>query len=211
MTDPTQPSEPGPQGGGPPPPPPPGSVPPGWVPPPGAPGQPPDPMPASFTVSVPPQVSQTAQKGLDTFSRDPGAWCSVAVLTGVALIVLADLVLAADRFSLLGYRGATGTVRARFLVFSGFASFDVAVGLLLAAGLALAVASSSPAAFRKPVLLGAAATSVAVAGLAVLRALTLLTYGHAYGLGGFVGALAGVPVALIAAAFGFVAARTPRS
>jgi hypothetical protein len=217
-SDPIQP-EPQPEGSGPGSPPPGGGAyvppvpPPGSVPPPGVGGPPPDPSgsPASFTVSVPPQVSETAQKGLDTFSRDPGSWCTVAVLLGVGLIVLADLVLAADRFSLLGYRTTSGAFRARFLVFTGFASFDIAVGLLLAAGLALAVRTPSPAPFRKPVLLVAALTSVAVAGFAALRAIALLSFGHSYGFGGFIGALGAIPVALVAAAFGFVAVRSSAS
>ena len=214
MSDPSQPSQPEPQPGAwpsSPPPAPPGAVPPPPPPPdpagagapdPGVPG----PLPASFTVSVPPQVHQTAQKGIDTFALDPGSWCSAAVLLGVGLTVLGDIVLSAYRFS-LSVPVSNGGARVRFVNFTGFASFGVAVALLLAAGLALAVKASSPASFRKPVLLAAAATSMAIAGFAVLRALTLLTFGHSYGFAGFLDALAAVPIALVAGAFGFVAAR----
>jgi len=143
---------------------------------------------------------------------DPGAWAAAGILAGVLFVIVGDLILAADRVSIGGYRGyAHGTLRARFLVFSGFASFDIAVGLLLAAGLAVAIRPSAPASFRRTALAAVAGVAAVVGTLAVLRALVTITYGHAFGVGGFIQSLAAIPVAVAALGIGMAATGTPRS
>jgi hypothetical protein len=99
--------------------------------------------------------------------------------------------------------------RARMLVLTSFATLEIALGLLLAVGLALAVRPSAPAPFRRPMLFGASILALVVVGAAVVRALFLLSFGHSFGLGSFFAALSAIPVALIAAALGLVAARAP--
>ena len=94
---------------------------------------------------------------------------------------------------------------------STFASFDVAVGLLLAAGLAVAVKPAAPASFRRTVIASVAVVAAAVGVIAVLRALVTIIYGHAFGVGGFVQSLAAVPVAAVAAGLAVAGARSPAS
>jgi hypothetical protein len=143
---------------------------------------------------------------------DPGAWAAAGVLAGVLLIIVGDLILAADRLSVGGYRDyARGTLRARLLVFSGFASFDVAAGLMIAAGLAVAIRPTAPASFRRTVLAGVAGLAALVAAVAVPRALVTITYGHAFGVGGSIQALAAIPVAVAALGIAMAATRSPRS
>jgi hypothetical protein len=143
---------------------------------------------------------------------DPGAWGAAGVVAGVLLLIVGDLILAADRLSVGGYRDyARGTLRARFLVFSGFASFDVAVGLLLAAGLAVAIRPTAPASFRRTVFAAVGGLAAIVGVLAVPRALITVTYGHAFGVGGFVQTLAAIPVAIAALGIAMAATRSPRS
>jgi hypothetical protein len=206
MSDPTEPLPPwAPSPSGPPPP----AGPPPAGPPPGGPPPPPPGAGSGFNLSVPPQVTEVAQLGLDTFARDPGAWASLGVLASVLLGMFADLILAADRLSLRGAEPLTTGIgfRVRFLVFTRFATFGVALGLLLAVGLAHAVRSSTPAPFRQPALYAAAALSAIVAVLAVPRAVVELSYRHAFGVGSFFEALSAVPVAVVAATLGYVAAR----
>ena len=162
-------------------------------------------------VNVPPQVTEAAKVGFDTFSRDPGAWASAGVVVSVLIAMLSDLILAADRLTVRGASSVTSGrgFRAHFVVITGFASFEIAVGLLAAVGIAHAVRSSTPATFRQPALYGAAVLALMVAVLAVPRSLMILSYRHAFGVGGFFGALTAIPVALVAAGLGFVAARRP--
>src|SRR5581483_8497060 len=64
---------------------------------------------------------------------DPGAWAAVGVLVAVVLTIIADVLLSADRVSVGGFRVySRGTLRAHFLVATGFASVEVALALLLA-------------------------------------------------------------------------------
>jgi hypothetical protein len=143
---------------------------------------------------------------------DPGAWAAVGILAGVLLVIVGDLLLADDRVSFGVYRGyANGTLRARFLVFSGFASFDIAIGLLVAAGLAVAIRPTVPASFRRTALAAVAGVAALVGLFAVLRALVTITYGHAFGVGGFISDLAAIPVAVAALGIGLAATRTPRN
>jgi hypothetical protein len=149
--------------------------------------------------------------GFDTFSRDPGAWASAAVVIGVLLAMLSDLILAADRLTVSGAGSVTSGrgFRAHFLVITNFATYEVAIGLLLAVGIAHAVRTSTPATFRGPALYGAAVLALVVAVVAIPRALLTLSYWHAFGFGGFFADLTAIPVALVAAGLGFVAARRP--
>jgi|SRR5581483_10443062 len=132
---------------------------------------------------------------------DPGAWAAVGVLVAVVLTIVADVLLSADRVSVGGFRVySRGTLRAHFLVATGFASVEVALALLLAVGLAAAIRPSVPASFRRTAVAAAGGLAALVAVLAVLRALIIITYGHAFGVSGFVGSLAAVPVAVAALA-----------
>ena len=179
-------------------------------PPPGAPGGPPPGAPLPPAWARRPRPDRHAN--LDGLAADPGAWAAAGVLAGVALSMAGDVLLAADRLSLGGYRAyARGTLRARFLVLSGFASLDVAVALLVAAGLAVAIRPSAPASFRRSVVAAVAAVAALVIVLALLRALVTITYGHAFGVSGFVGDLAAVPVAATALGISMAATRTPRA
>ncbi|MFI5042014.1 MAG: hypothetical protein ACHQNA_09240, partial [Acidimicrobiales bacterium] len=144
-----------------------------------------------------------------TVVGDPGAWASAGILGSILLLIIGDVLLAADRLSVSGFRAyARGTLRARFLVLSGFASFDVAVGLLVAVGLAIAIRPSAPASFRRTAVAGAGGLAALIAALAVLRALVTITYGHAFGVGGFVQNLATIPVAVAALGIAMVATRS---
>ena len=185
-----------------------------------APGGPPPPGPyaqagAKQAGATAPAMGEAAQRGLDRFSRDPGAWASLGVAMGVALIILGDIIVSADRVvasgQLYGRLGVFGGVpfRGRLLAFTSFASFDIAVGLLLAAGLAHAVRPADPAPLRRPALLATAALAVLVAVFAAVRALTELSLGHASGAFGFLQGLGAIPVAVVAGALAFVGERSP--
>jgi len=128
---------------------------------------------------------------------DPGAWAAAAVLAAVVLTVLADLLLAGDLISIGGFRAyARGTLRAHFLVATGFASVDIALALLVAVGLAAAIRPAAPASFRRTAVAAAGGLAAIIAVLGVLRALIVITYGHAFGVSGFLGYLAVVPIAV---------------
>jgi hypothetical protein len=132
------------------------------------------------------------------------------VLAGVVLSMVGDVLLAADRLSVSGFRAyARGTLRARFLVLSGFASVEIAVALLVAAGLAVAIRPTAPASFRRSAIAGVAGIAALIIVLAVLRALVTITYGHAFGVAGFVQDLAAIPVAAAALGIAMAATRTP--
>jgi hypothetical protein len=47
--------------------------------------------------------------------------------------------------------------------------------------------------------------------LAILRALVVITYGHAFGVGGFVENLAAIPVAVATLGIAMIATRSSRS
>jgi hypothetical protein len=122
------------------------------------------------------------------------------------------VLLAADRLSISTFRAyARGTLRARFLVLSSFASIDIAVALLVAVGLALAIRPSAPASFRRTVIAGIGALAALIVVLAILRALVVITYGHAFGVGGSVENLAAIPVAVAALGIAMIATRSSRS
>jgi len=184
------------------PPPGPPPAPPPSGPPPGAPRPP--------AWARPPRPGQASS--FQTLGGDPGAWASAGILGGVLLSIVGDVLLAADRISISTFRAyARGTLRARFLVLSSFASIDVAVALLVAVGLALAIRPSAPASFRRTVVAGIAALAALIVVLAVLRALVVITYGHAFGVGGFVQNLAAIPVAVAALGIAMIATRSSRS
>ncbi len=196
----------GPPPAGPPPAGPPPAGPPLGVPPPGAPGGPPPGAPRPPTWARPPRPGQRAS--FAPVSADAGAWAAAGVLGGVVLTAVADVLLAADRLSVSGFRAyANGTLRARFLVLSGFASLDIAVALLVAVGLAVAIKPSAPAAFRRTVIAGTGALAALIIPIAVLRALVTITYGHAFGVAGFVQDLAAIPVAIATLGIAMVASR----
>jgi len=132
------------------------------------------------------------------------------VLAGVVLTMVGDVLLAADRISVSGFRAyARGTLRARFLVLSGFASVEIAVALLVAAGLAVAIRPTAPASFRRTVVAAVAGVAALIIVLAVLRALVTITYGHAFGVAGFVSDLAVIPIAAAALGIAMAVTRTP--
>jgi hypothetical protein len=100
-------------------------------------------------------------------------------------------------------------LRAHFLVATGFASVEVAVALLVAVGLAAAIRPSTPASFRRIAVAGAGGLAAIIVVLAVLRALIIVTFGHAFGISGFVGSLAAIPVAIAALAIALAVTGQP--
>jgi hypothetical protein len=97
-------------------------------------------------------------------------------------------------------------IRERFVALTSFASVGLAIGLLLAAGLARVVAPKQAAPFRAAALWAAAGLSALLAAVAVVRALVLLTYSGrsaGFALSSFLGQLVVVPIALVAAALAF--------
>lgn len=143
---------------------------------------------------------------------DPGAWATVGILAAVALTIIADLLLSADRATVNGFRiYNAGTFRAHFLVATGFASVDIALALLLAVGLAAAIRPSAPASFRRTAVAAAGGLAAIIAVLGVLRTLVIATYGHAFGLSGFFGSLATVPIAVAALAISLAVTGRPPS
>src|SRR5579862_6166322 len=152
MRDPAEPSPWGGAGDGPPP----GSGPPGSGPPPGGQGQPGAAGPQGPTVPghaaggarggpppgapLPPAWARREGPGRGrSFAGvrgDPGAWAAAGILTAVVLTVVADLLLLPDEVSIGGFRAyANGTLRAHFLVATGFASVETALALLVAVAL----------------------------------------------------------------------------
>jgi hypothetical protein len=193
MTDPSKPPEepgvPAP-GGAQPPPPPPGQPPP---------YQPPGPSAAHASSSIP---------GLDTITRDAGAWAAAAVVVAVLITIFADLVYAvsstgsAVAASGFAFSSRHISFRVHLLAFTEWATLGVAVALLVGVGLGAVLKPSAPAPFRSAVLPAGGVLSLAVALFALLRALVLLSYGHDYGVAAFIEALAAIPVALVTAALG---------
>jgi hypothetical protein len=143
------------------------------------------------------------RESIETLGRDPGAWALAGIIVGVLLTILASLIAGTGRLT-----SGVG-VRARYIVLSQFASSEVAAGLLLAIVLAYATRTTTPAAFRRPALFGAAGLAAIVGIAAIVRAFVEISYGHAFGFGGFFDSLAAVPVAAAAVALGVVIARQP--
>ena len=143
---------------------------------------------------------------------DPGAWAAAGILAAVALTIVADLLLLPDRVSIGGFQAyANGTLRAHFLVATGFASVETALALLVAVALPAAIRPTMPASFRRTAVAAAGGLAAIIAVLAVLRALIIVTYGHAFGVSGFFGYIATVPLAVAALAIAMAVTGRPPS
>ena len=158
----------------------------------------------------PPPRSVPSIPGLDVITRDGGAWVAAAAVVTVLVTIFSDLIYAVSSSGSAAAAGGFGlsfsgsvSFRVHLLAFTEWATLGVAVTLLIGVGLACFVKPSVPAPFRSLVVLAGSALSLAVALFALIRAIVWLSYGHDYGVAAFVGALATIPIALIAAALGF--------
>jgi hypothetical protein len=130
-----------------------------------------------------------------------------AVVVTVLATILADLIYAVNNagstVATSGFSSSDVTFRVHLLAFTGWATLGVALALLVGVGLASYVRPSTPAPFRPLIVLAGSALALAVVLFALVRAIVWLSYGHDYGVAGFVEAMATIPVAAIAAALGF--------